>query len=250
MGSRKCHGGKAPRDERPRRRAGRQAAAPLRQPRRVRHQRPVDPEAQVVVDPHVVHGRLPPHLAVLPLPFVGHEHADGHLLGFGIALPRDLGPAERRHAWGAAIKATQLRLGRLGLWQLVPEDREVPPQTLQPATWTATRGARLWATVSPVAFDRHPKAKRRDAYEREVAAMIAGACSRVGLPAPTEIGITRVSPHLGVPSATEFPRLRRKDGSQRRQVHAIIEFTEPVRGPILLGAGRYRGYGLCRPLGG
>ena len=27
-----------------------------------------------------------------------------------------------------------------------------------------------------------------------------------------------------------------------------VTFKEPVVGPVLLGAGRYRGYGLCRPL--
>ena len=33
-------------------------------------------------------------------------------------------------------------------------------------------------------------------------------------------------------------------------MHAILIFSEPVVGPVLLGAGRYRGYGLCRPLRG
>ena len=28
-----------------------------------------------------------PHIALLPLPFVGGEHADGHLLGFALAIP-------------------------------------------------------------------------------------------------------------------------------------------------------------------
>jgi len=30
--------------------------------------------------------------------------------------------------------------------------------------------------------------------------------------------------------------------------HAILVFDEPARGPVLIGAGRYRGYGMCRPL--
>ena len=28
----------------------------------------------------------------------------------------------------------------------------------------------------------------------------------------------------------------------------VIVFEEPVRGPVLVGAGRFRGYGLCRPM--
>jgi CRISPR-associated protein Csb2 len=62
--------------------------------------------------------------------------------------------------------------------------------------------------------------------------------------------VTPVSAHLGAPAAHEFPRLQRKDGSECRHTHAILIFSQPVIGPVLLGAGRYRGYGLCRPLHG
>jgi CRISPR-associated protein Csb2 len=46
-----------------------------------------------------------------------------------------------------------------------------------------------------------------------------------------------------------MPRLvRKRDGGKIRQLHAYLEFDEPVVGPVLLGSGRYRGYGLCRPV--
>ncbi|NQT14361.1 MAG: type I-U CRISPR-associated protein Cas5/Cas6, partial [Planctomycetes bacterium] len=35
--------------------------------------------------------------------------------------------------------------------------------------------------------------------------------------------------------------------ASRPQVHVWLRFAEPVVGPILLGAGRYRGYGLFKP---
>jgi CRISPR-associated protein Csb2 len=102
--------------------------------------------------------------------------------------------------------------------------------------------------VTPVAFDRHPKEKDRVAYQREAAEMISGACAAIGLPRPREVVVTPVSAHLGVPPAHAFPRLRRKDGTDRRHAHAILVFDEPVVGPVLIGAGRYRGYGVCRPM--
>ena len=80
--------------------------------------------------------------------------------------------------------------------------------------------------------------------------MIRECCSRIGLRAPREVVVTAVSAHLGAPPAHELPRLRRKDGSRRRHSHAILIFDEPVCGPMLLGAGRYRGYGVCRPIDG
>ena len=32
------------------------------------------------------------------------------------------------------------------------------------------------------------------------------------------------------------------------QVHVFLRFAEPVVGPVLLGAGRFLGYGLFKPL--
>lgn len=78
--------------------------------------------------------------------------------------------------------------------------------------------------------------------------MIKDACIRIGLPEPREAIVTQVSAHPGVPPSFSFPRLKRKDGSERRHSHAILIFNEPVCGPMLIGAGRFRGYGACRPM--
>jgi CRISPR-associated protein Csb2 len=77
--------------------------------------------------------------------------------------------------------------------------------------------------------------------------MIRQDCRRARIPEPCEVIVTPVSAHFGAPPAEAFPRLR-NDGNERCHCHAILIFTEPVRGPILLGAGRYCGYGLCRPM--
>lgn len=65
---------------------------------------------------------------------------------------------------------------------------------------------------------------------------------------PREMIVTSVSAHLGTVPAQAFPRLRRKDGSERRHTNAIPGVDERVRGPVLIGAGRYGGYVACRPL--
>lgn len=189
------------------------------------------------------------HVAFLPLGFVGHPHATGHLPGVALALPEAMSPEVRRDVLRAAGRISDLKLGRLGAWKLAPCTMARPLETLRPATWTAhPDGATQWSTVTPIAYDHHPKAKDKAAYLAEVAEMIAAGCERIGLPRPVSIVPTPVSAHLGAPPAHAFPRLRRKDGSERRHTHAILVFEKPVRGPILLGAGRYRGYGFCRPL--
>lgn len=190
-----------------------------------------------------------PHLAFLPLAFVGHEHADGHLMGFGLVLPAGLSRDDRRDVLKAVGRVRNLKLGRLGVWRVEQETRESVPFTIRPETWTAhPDGHTRWATVTPVVYDRHPKSNDKATYMTDVASMIRQACTRIGLPEPRDVIVRHVSAHPGVPPAHVFPRLRRKDDSLRCHMHAILVFGRPVRGPILLGAGRYRGYGCCRPM--
>lgn len=167
-----------------------------------------------------------------------------------LALPGGLGPDERRNVLRAIGRVQELKLGRLGVWRVQRPSGARPPWNLRAEACTADPdGATHWSTVTPVAFDRHPKTKDRAEYQREVAGMVAAACESIGLPKPREVIVTTVSAHLGVPPAHAFPRLKRKDGSERRHAHAVLVLDQPVRDPILLGAGRYRGDGVCRPLG-
>ena len=190
------------------------------------------------------------HLAFVPLAFVDHEHADGHLLGMGMGLPNDLSREHRREILRAVGLVRELKLGRLGVWGVEPVIAERPSLNLRAETWTAyPKGATKWSTVTPIVFDQHPKSCGKVAYQADVAAMVAQCCTRIGLPVPREVIVTQVAAHLGSPPARDFPSVRRKDGSQRRHSHAILIFGEAVCGPVILGAGRYRGYGVCRPMG-
>ncbi|MCC7411568.1 MAG: type I-U CRISPR-associated protein Cas5/Cas6 [Gammaproteobacteria bacterium] len=192
-----------------------------------------------------------PHLAFLPFASVGHVHADSRLLGMGLALPELLGPEERRAIGRVIARVRQLKLGRLGRWRVRAITGSIPPSHLCSESWTAhPAGATQWSSVTPIAFDRHPKGRTEAERHQALAAMIAESCERNGLPATRDVIITPVSLHLGVPLAHAFPRLERKDGGLRRHSHAVLVFDVPVQGPILLGAGRYRGYGLFRPMQG
>jgi len=189
-----------------------------------------------------------PHAAFLALPFVSAHHADGHLMGAAVAIPRRASGRERQRILGTIAGVERFTLGKFGAWQLVPVDELGYRSALDERNWTAApRGAVEWASVTPIAFDAHAKSKDRNDYLAEVAEMIAAACQRIGLPRPIQIAPSHVSAHEGAPTAREFPRLQRKDGSERRHLHARIWFDRPVVGPVLLGAGRYRGYGLMRP---
>ena len=84
--------------------------------------------------------------------------------------------------------------------------------------------------------------------EGEAEDIVARACESIGLPKPASVILTPVSIFIGSPHAHDFPPLPKKIGKTKAlHTHAVISFSETIQGPILLGAGRYRGYGLCRP---
>jgi CRISPR-associated protein Csb2 len=198
-----------------------------------------------------------PHLACFPLAHIGREHADGHLLGLAMALPRGATTIERRQclrdllyeAYGEP-RAIELTLGRIGTWRLALEDRESRPVALVQETWTSAPPyppAKRWATVTPIVLDRHPKSKDSEQYWVEAETTVRQSCRRIGLPEPADVVLSPVSMFVGVPHVRGFPLMQRKTGGNLHHTHAIITFPESVRGPVFLGAGRYRGYGVCRP---
>ena len=202
-----------------------------------------------------------PHLAFVPLPFVGARHADGHLLGAALLLPRDLAQTEAARWLRPWLQREHdPDSDRAGLPPLITifdgqhfeveieqELRDGRPQALRPETWTAVGGgACRWASVTPVVLDRHFKGA--DKWQ-QAAESVKTACERIGLPRPLTVELHPVSKHRGVPRANEFAYLQRKsDGGRMHHVHAFIQFAEPVTGPIVIGAGRFRGYGFCKPL--
>jgi CRISPR-associated protein Csb2 len=205
--------------------------------------------------PEVVSGRAPsakghsatrsPHLAFVALPDVGHPHAPGHLLGLAILLPDSLRGDERRRVLAAIARLGHLDLMAIGRWQLERETLETALHGLLPETWTGP--SRTWVTVTPMAFDRDPG----DALGEQAEADVAVACMRLDLPSPTEVALSATPFLVGVEHAREFPLFRpTPTAPKRRHVHVRLEFGEPVHGPLVIGAGRYLGYGLCRPTWG
>ncbi|HEX7647714.1 MAG TPA: type I-U CRISPR-associated protein Csb2 [Noviherbaspirillum sp.] len=193
------------------------------------------------------------HLAVLPIANVANPHAQGHVMGVALAIPRDVPDNEvGRCLWplfdlGPDGNPKPLRIYHGSDFDIdvVFDLGESEREAFRAQRWCGDAGgARVWASVTPVALDRHSKHGRFDDGTKE---QIAHACTRIGLPRPTKILISSTGFLTGVPHARSVPALRRKDGSARQQVHVCLEFPEAVQGPVLIGAGRFRGYGLCMP---
>lgn len=203
-----------------------------------------------------------PHVAFIALPFVGHEHADASVQGCAIVVPRELADSEREAllrliaVWErnravlddgtmelAAGSLPPVRLRRVELSEKI---------SLRPERWC--RPARCFVTATPIALDRNPGNLRSNqqgaAHKASIDAQrsIAVACERIGLPQPISVEIS-IAPLLSgaQPAHSFLPWPGLPGRTSRVLVHADIRFGEPVRGPILLGAGRYFGLGLCLP---
>jgi CRISPR-associated protein Csb2 len=197
------------------------------------------------------------HVAYIPLADVGHSYADGHLLGVGIVFPSvlELEMVDQIiHAlftYDTEDSSYILEISDADLiqWTLELERREDRPIALRPETWTgawAGQPSREWGTVTPIVLDRHGKGLNKREQSEQI---IAEACERISLPRPLSVSASSTSPILGVQHARSFPNMvRKRDGGKCAHTHARIIFDKPVRGPILLGAGRYLGYGLCRSI--
>ncbi len=206
-----------------------------------------------------------PHVSIAPMAFVGSPRADGRVFGFAVIPPS--GEALLRiEGFRAAFETVapyhadeQRRVLTLQGQPLrkplhlapAPDDGD-GRRSLRPEPYLE-ESAR-WASVTPIVLDRH--LKRND--DAEVRELVVRACERAGLPRPDPDRI-RVGKHAAVqgaaparPLAGEPPWTRWKlpNSLQSRQlVHAVIDFDRSVSGPVLLGAGRFTGLGLCRSLG-
>jgi CRISPR-associated protein Csb2 len=195
-----------------------------------------------------LHGHHPGDIlqcAYLALPFVGHEHADGHLLGLAVAIP-DL-PADQLAVVNDALtRLTHVTAGPLGVvrvTRLSPLDSTREPWGLRPQRWLGP--SRDWVTALPIVFDRY--LRRTDSVEE--AARMAAVNSR--LPQPGLAIVSRQPLLRGAPDLAPEDTVRHKNERGFKPYrHAVIRFPKPVRGPVVIGSMRHYGLGLCVPVEG
>jgi CRISPR-associated protein Csb2 len=180
------------------------------------------------------------HVAYVPLANIGHRYADGTVMGFGVVLPRELGrfSPERRAILTAVAGLKPIPFADSYLAAAIPT--EDIPKSFQTVAYTSA--SQWWATVTPILCDRFPKEKDGERLED----IIAQSVERVVGVRPVRIWADKTSKHLGVPPSHEFPNRRKPDDQARHRVHTAIEFDREVRGPLIVGAGRYHGLGLFR----
>ncbi|SIQ49193.1 CRISPR-associated protein GSU0054/csb2, Dpsyc system [Alkalispirochaeta americana] len=204
------------------------------------------------------------HVAYAPLCEPRGRAGSLAVTGAAVVLPRGLAPAEEEELRQILDSAAQgergivLTLGRLGLFGLKPlpageiflssgggSDRiDGISEFDEPEDFTGP--SQVWDSITPVVMDRRQRNRQVDADEwaRKQVSLL---CTKIGLPEPEQVLVDSVPFHPGSLAVKRFPPIRLKDGSSRRMVHVRCVFRRMVQGPLLLGSGRFRGYGLCKP---
>ena len=163
-----------------------------------------------------------------------HRHADGRLLGAAIAIPRDITSDQRTKYLGNLLVDKFGRLVERQITSLVSVRlADSGRVTLDSRTWVEPGDT--WTTVTPIAMHRWPKGDEE--------AVLADACRHAGFPEPVQMRLTSVSPIVGVPHVASFLNQQHR---KRFLTHATIRWSKPVAGPVVIGAGRYSGYGFLK----
>jgi len=220
--------------------------------------------------PETVSGHAPdgsptknPHLSIVPMAFVGSTYANGRVFGFALIPPRGKSLLEIDgflSAYEAVAPYNAHEQRRILTVQGAPLHQPLRFASVAPRDGTMKRSlhaepylvaSNLWASTTPVVLDRHLKGNS----DTEVHKLIIRACenAELPLPDPERIQVGKHSAIQGAPPArpsTGQPSWMRwklpKSLESRQLVHVIIDFEQSVSGPVILGAGRFMGLGLCR----
>ena len=189
---------------------------------------------------------------IIPIPSVGHEHADMSIRRLQVRVPQTCPLASDDVAW-AFSQVVWLDGDGVILREMHRVEDDLMVARFE-------RRARHWRSVTPLAL---PMAPRRRIDPDRQAEDGKGGAERAAEEARAVAAVHHALRHADIPVAVARVLVQREP-FDRRGVraerfapgtrfakealwHTTITFTEPVSGPLLLGNGRFVGLGLMRP---
>lgn len=184
-----------------------------------------------------------PRFSYLPIPSIGHPHADGLIRRAVIAEP----PGSDGHsaAWAAirlngAILEAEGRGPIARLETVSPDEPEFARVFRLYAARAATEAATQWASVTPVilpGFDDNKAEKRLRLLEN--------CLKHAGVPLAAVKELESRPPSWHHAAHAPHPAFARPDYLRHLPAcHVRVRFRTPFRGPLSLGAGRHAGLGV------
>ncbi|GBE46873.1 CRISPR-associated protein [bacterium BMS3Bbin12] len=190
-------------------------------------------------------------IRIIPLPSIGHQHADHGIRRLLVEIPRDCPVAANDIAWAFSVtRGFNESTGEIS-WMLVSTEKGGMLNQYGIGNDNQV-GFRCWRTVTPMALPvarphgRKEGTERVD-IERGAAAAVTQALRHVEITfKPASIRVQREPLDAKGVRAENFAIGTRFVSA--RLWHVEINFTQPIVGPLLAGDGRYLGLGLMRPV--
>ena len=200
------------------------------------HQR-IHGEPPPVLHGHGFSGRGYELARFLALPDAGYPRSRGRIHGLALWMPPGCDNVICRRARDASVSIRCLH-GRGVNVSVMPWESGDRLAAAKPARWRWR--SRCWVTAFPAIHER------RGPLDLEE---VARWCAHAGLPEPVGFRSTR-SPLIrgGVDLAPV--EVNRPGRPGLPYSHVQLLFEKPVPGPVVIGAGRQRGFGLCVPVDG
>ena len=189
-------------------------------------------EPPAVLHGHGFNGKGYELARYLALPDVGHRHSRGRIHGLALWMPSGCDEIAYRMARDAAFEVRHLT-GRGVSVSATPRDDEDRPFAAHPNRWC--KESRGWVTAFPAIHER------RCAPDL---AEVSRWCRHAGLPEPLAVRSTRTPL---VPGALDLMpvEVNRPNRAALAYSHLELWFPEKIAGPVVIGSGRQRGFGLC-----
>ena len=173
----------------------------------------------------------------LALPDAGYPRSRGRIHGLALWLPPGCDSMVRRMARDAAFSFRRLS-GRGVDVTVAPRADEERPVAAHPDRWL--RPSHGWATAVPAIHERR---RRLDLAE------LVRWCEHAGLPAPMAFRSARTPLVAGALDLAPV-EVNRPFRPTLPYSHVELWFDRAIPGPVVIGSGRQRGFGLCVPLDG
>lgn len=201
-------------------------------------------------------------IRITPLPSIGHAQTERSIRRLVVVIPPSCPIATGDIAWAFSGLALDFD-SETGVMpndgaELVPADDRT---MLAHYGIEDTAPARQWRTVTPAALS--DRAARRRIDPRRMREEAKGGAERLREQAEAGWAVRQALRHAGIDTSAQAIRVQREPFEGRgaraeafvadtrfakeRLWHVEIAFAEPVRGPLVIGDGRYLGLGLMAP---
>lgn len=204
-------------------------------------------------------GRIEDRVRIIPLPSIGHVHADREIRRILVEVPPTCPLRADDVQWAfSSLEVVDAETGEIQAVLI----RAGANEFLRHYGVTDGGGHRVWRTVTPAVLPEQARRRRIDPARRLEEAKAGEERSREILQAA--VAVRQALRHAGLRTAVETIRLQREpfegkgapvelfaDGTRfdkHRLWHVEITFTEPTAGPLVIGDGRFLGLGVMAPV--